>query len=632
MLNILRKHATSWLIKVALFLIVIVFIFWGGFSYTSMDASRIARVNDQYITLGEYEQTYNQIVEMYRRQLGNNFSEELARMMNLKQQALNMLIDRYVISEAAKDMGMLATTQEVQKKILEYPVFQKDGQFDQERYVQLLRQNRLTPEMFEQQLREDLSLENVTNFVKRQTEITDEEIAAEFRFSNSPIQIGYVEIEPKAYFDQVKVTDKVLEEYFEKDKERFKEPEKRKLAMVLLKADSYLPDVTVSQDEVNQYYDENASNYHKQAEVKARHILLTVEEDAPAAQVENVRAEAEKIRQEAKQKDADFAELARKYSQDPEAAKGGDLGYFTRDRMLPAIADAAFALEAGEISDLVRTPYGFHIIKVEDVRPERTIPLEEVRPEIELTLKKEKTRDIAYKEARNFADAVFAQGDIRKAAGVGGLELVETKEWLKQTDPIPGVSASPQVMEDLFRLTDKAVSDVIEVPEGFLVLQVEQIKAPEVPPFAEVKAKLEQTYKNEEASKLAQKAADDLLAAAKKLNSLEQAGKESHVEMKKSDWFTRSKPDSSLRFSGSAVNRLFQLDESKPFPDAPLDVGGNFQVVYQLIGKKAPPQEDMESRRSATAKKLQEEKQNQLWQAWLGNQRRTAKIEILKEL
>ena len=632
MLNVFRKHATSWLIKVALFLIVIVFIFWGGYSYTSRDASRLARVNNQYITFGEYEKTYNQMVEMYRRQLGNSFSEELVRMMNLKQQALNMLIDRYVISEAAENMGMVASTQEVQKKILEYPVFQKDGKFDQERYVLLLRQNRLSPEMFEQQLREDLSLENVTNFVKRQAAVTDEEIAAEFRFSNSPIQIGYVEIEPKSFISRVNVTDKVLEEYFEKNKERFKEPERRKFAMVLMKTDSYLKDVAVSGDEVNQYYAENETNYHKQAEVKARHILLSVDEDAPAAEVERVKAEAERILQEAKKKGADFAELAQKHSQDPAAANGGDLGYFTRDRMVPSFADAAFALKAGEISELVRTPYGFHIIKVEDVRPERTIPLEEVRAEIELTLKKEKARDIAYKEARNFADAVYAQGDIRKAASAGKVELVETQEWLKQIDPIPGVSASPQIMQALFKLTDKAVSEVMEVPEGFLVLQVEQIKEPEVPPFQEVKARLEQTYKNEEASKLAQQSADDLLAAAKKLNSLEQASKEHNLEMKKSNWFTRTKPDRSLRFAGSAVNKLFQLEESKPFPDAPLDVGGNFQVVYQLIGKKAPPPEDLDKERPALVKKLQEEKQNQLWQAWLENQRRSAKIEILKQL
>lgn len=632
MLNVFRKHATSWLIKVALFLIVIVFIFWGGYSYTSRDASRLARVNDQYITLGEYEKTYNQMVEMYRRQLGNSFSEELVRMMNLKQQALNMLIDRYVISEAAQNMGLVASTHEVQKKILEYPVFQQDGKFDQERYVLLLRQNRLSPEIFEQQLREDLSLENVTKFVKRQAVVTDEEIAAEFRFSNSPIQIGYVEIEPKSFIGRVNVTDKVLEEYFEKNKERFKEPERRKFAMVLLKTDSYLKDVTVSGDEVNQYYAENESNYHKQAEVKARHILLRVDEEAPAAEVERVKAEAEKLLQEAKKKGADFAELAQQHSQDPAAANGGDLGYFTRDRMVPSFADAAFALKAGEISELVRTPYGFHIIKVEDVRPERTIPLEEVSSEIELTLKKEKARDIGYKEARNFADAVYAQGDIRKAASAGKVELMETKQWLKQTDPIPGVSASPQIMQDLFKLTDKAVSEVMEVPEGFLVVQVEEIKEPEVPAFQEVKARLEEAYKNEEASNLAQKSADDLLAAAKKLNSLEQASKESNLEMKKSNWFTRTKPDRGLRFAGSAVNKLFLLEESKPFPDSPLDVGGNFQVVYQLIGKKAPPPEDLDKERPALVKKLQEEKQNQLWQAWLENQRRSAKIEILREL
>lgn len=632
MLNVFRKHATSWLIKVALFLIVIVFIFWGGYSYTSRDARRLARVNDKFITISEFDQSYNNLVEMYKRQFGDALSEDMLRKLNLKQQALNMLIQRYIVEEAAKNLGLAATAQEVQQQILQYPVFQKGGAFDQQRYVRVLQQNHMSPEMFEQQLREDLSIKNVESFVKRQSVVTDEEIAAEYRFSRSPIQISYAEIGPTSFMDQVKPTDEALKEYYEKHKETYKEPEKRKFSMVLFKTDSFLKDVQVSDQEIKEYYNENKDKYHKEAEVKARHILFRVSEDAPEAEVAKVKTEAQKVLDEAKQKGADFAELAKKYSQGPSAPKGGDLGYFTRNQMVPSFAEAAFALKPGEISGLVRTPYGFHIIKLEDARPERTIPLEEARSQIELTLKREKARDIAFDKARAFADAAYAEGNLKKAAQSSKLQVTETDRWVAESGSMPEVQAPPPVMKDLFALPQKGISNALEISEGFLIAQVEATKAPEVPPYDQVKVLVERNYRTQEAAKLAQKAAADLLAEAKKVNSLEQAAKEEKLAVKNSDWFSRSNPDRNLRVGGDSLSKMFQLEESKPFPEKPLDVSGQFFMVYQLIGKKAPPKEDLQKDRLQIEQQLQSEKQNQLWQAWLEQQHSKADIEILKEL
>lgn len=631
MLNVFRKHATSWLIKVALFLIVIVFIFWGGYSYTSRDASRLARVNDNYITMAEFDKSYNQLLEMYRRQFGNNFSEDMIRQLHLKEQALNMMIDRYLIGEAAQNLGLAASAHEVQQQILNYPVFQKNGAFDKDRYVRVLQQNRMSPEMFEQQLREDLSAQNVESFIKRQAPVTDEELMAEFRFNQSPIQIEYAQLNPQSFVTQVTPDEKTLKDYFEKNKEQYKEPEKRKFLMVTFLTDSYLKDVKVSEDEIKEYYDEHQSQYHKQAEVKARHILFRLPENAPEEQVVKVKAEAQKVLEEAKKKGADFAELAKKYSQGPSASKGGELGYFTRERMEPSFAEAAFALKPGEISGLVRTPYGFHIIKVEDVRPERTIPLKEARSEIELTLKRQKARDIAYEKARDFSDVAYADGDLKKAAQQDKLSVAETKDWIAQTGVLPDVTVPPQAMKDLFTLQDKEISDVLEAQQGFLIAQVDGIKAPEIPPYDQVKERVEQNYKMAEAAKMAEKAAAELLADAKKVNSLEQAGKEKQIEVKKSGWFSRLEPDPSLMIRGDALNKLFQLEESKPFPQSPLDVNHQFYLVYQLMGKKSPPREDLQKERPKLLATLQSQKQNQIWQAWLQQQRQKADIEIFKE-
>jgi len=213
MLDLVRKHARSWLIKVALFLIVIVFIFWGGYSYKTRQEGQMARVGDHYISINEYNQYYNQLVERYRQQLRDSFSEDLLRQMNLKKQALNLLIDRYIVSKAAQDLRLTATSEEIQQKLLEFPVFQTEGRFDKKRYELILRQNRFTPETFEQQMGQDLTLQKVEAFVKRRVPVMEQELMAEFRLNNTLIQTAYLLVDPKALETQVKVDEKALEDF-----------------------------------------------------------------------------------------------------------------------------------------------------------------------------------------------------------------------------------------------------------------------------------------------------------------------------------------------------------------------------------------------------------------------------------
>jgi peptidyl-prolyl cis-trans isomerase D len=631
MLDLVRKHARSWIIKVALFLIVLVFIFWGGYSYKTRQESEMARVGDSYISIAAYNQYYHQIVEMYRRQLGGAFSEELLRQMNLKRQALDLLIDRQIIAKAAQELGLAATPQEVQQQLLQYPVFQTDGQFDQRRYVFVLNQNRISPEAFEQQVGSDLSVQKVEAFIKRRALVTDGEIQTDFRFNYSLIQVAYVLFDPRSLEAQVKADDKSLSDYYQQNQNRYKDPEKRQISYVLLNPDSYLPDIRVTEKQVNDYYEDHDTDYHKEQEVRARHILFSLKEDASEADVAKVRAEAEKVLAEAKG-GKDFAELAKKYSNDPTAAENaGDLGYFTRGRMVPEFSDAAFNLKPGEISDLARSKYGFHIIKVEDVHPEKITPIEEARAEIELKLKGEKARDIAHQKARDLADAAYAQKDIKRATQAMKPPLTAVSASISQKDALPEIGGIPaQSVNKLFSLPEKGISDVIEVPQGFLVLQVEAIQAPQVLPIEQVKNQMEMDYRTDQASILAQKKASELLANARNLKSLDAAAKQEKLEVKKSDWFSRHEPDKDLPgLQEDAQNRIFELQEGQPFPEAPLMVGNRY-AVFQLLGRKLP-EENLEKERPAIAKHIEEEKQNIIWQTWLGEERKKSQIEIFRE-
>jgi peptidyl-prolyl cis-trans isomerase D len=632
MLDIVRKHARSWLIKVALFLIVIVFIFWGGYSYKARQEGHLARVGDHYISIHDYEQFYRQIVDMYRQQLRDSFSEDLLRRLNVRKQALNQLVDRYIIAAAAQGLGLKATTQEIQRKLYEFPAFQTDGKFDSKRYLFILRQNRINPETFEQEVGQDLTFQKTEAFIKRRAVVTEEEILADLRFNYTLFQVAYVFFDPKSFEAEVKVDEKSLESFYQQNQDRYKEAEKRQISYELFTPDSYLPEVRITENQIKDYYEDHGTDYHKEQEVRARHILFRVKDDASEAEIAKAQAEGEKVLMEAKE-GKDFTELARKYSQDPTVGEnGGDIGFFTRGRMVPEFSEAAFNLKAGEISNLVRSPYGFHIIKVEEVHPEKITLLDDVRGEIESKLKAERTRDIAQQRARSFADSANAQKDVNKTAQTMKLQLTGAGTWVSVGDVLPEVGGVPiQGQNKLFALPEKGISDVLEVPMGFLVAQVDVIQPPQVLPFEKAKDRVEKDYRTDQARILAENRASELLARSRALKNLEAAGAEAKLEVNKSDWFTRIEPDRGLGvLQGETESKVFRLTESDPFPDVPLKTGNRYAVL-QLLGRKLP-EEALEKERPTITRRLQGEKQNLLWQTWLGEERKKYQIEVFKEL
>jgi peptidyl-prolyl cis-trans isomerase D len=556
----------------------------------------------------------------------------MLKQFNLKRQALDALIDQFILSKAAKELGLEASEQEIQQRILDFAAFQSEGKFDQQRYNILLQQNRLTPETFERQIGEEIGREKLEAFVKRRASVTEEEIVADFRFTYQRIQLAYATFDPKDFEGRASVDDGKLRAYFQEHQENYREPEKRQFSYVKFKVDEFLSQVKVSEEEARQYYGDNEEKYHQAPEVKARHILFSVQENAPEAEVSKVKAEAEKVLAEAK-KGADFAALAVKHSKDESTAKnGGELGFFGRERMVQPFSDAAFSLKPGEISDLVRTPFGFHIIKVEDLRPESTKSFEQARTEVEEALKREKGRDLAFRKVTDFTDVVYAQQDLEKTAKSFQREVVKPEVWFAQTDTMPDMDgAGPEFMGKLFSLPDKGASDPMEVADGFVVVQVRAIQPERTMPFESVKDRVEKDYRVAEGRNLAQRSAADLLESARKSGSLEESARNGKVDVKKTDWFSRRQPDKDLKLRGDTLSRVFRLQMDQPFPESPLNDVGNRFVVCQLLGRQ-DPDADLEKERPAIARRLLSQKQNTVWRNWMDARRKQADIKILREL
>lgn len=631
MLDFVRKHAKSWLVKVALWIIVIVFIGWGGYAYQSRHETEVALVGDHYISVAEYNNSYNNMIEAYRRQFGAAFSDELARKLNVRQIALEAIIERYLIMKGADELGLTATTDEVRQRILQIPVFVSDGKFDTKRYENILRQMRLTPETFEQQMVEELTAFKVQSFVQRRAVVTEDEILADHHLNRDQVKVAYVLFDPKSYEDQVQVVDDALKTFYQNNQGNYMEPEKREIAYVLLNTEELAKDVALKENEAKAYYDDNIRQYEREKEVRARHILFRLKPDAPQGDIEKTRAEAQKVLDEAR-KGTDFSELAKKHSMDEGSGKkGGDLGFFTAKQMESAFSEAAFALKAGDVSDLVRTPHGFHIIKVEEIRPPRTSPFEEVKADIEKSLKIQKAQDIAYAKVRDLRDLAYARKDIGKAAAELKLQ-VTGQTWVEQTlspsesDPFP-----PPVTAKIFELAQGDVSDILETPKGLAVAQLKSIKRPQPIPLESIRERVVKDYTAEQGKVLAAQKASEVLKLAREKNSLADAAKIQNLSVRQSEFFSRQAPDKDLKLlRPESLGEVFDLQESRQFSAAPLELGNRY-VICQLQGRNPAVAPTAEESAEISARILRH-KQSVLWNAWLADIRRNTKIEKYKDI
>jgi peptidyl-prolyl cis-trans isomerase D len=628
MLDFVRKYSRSWGIKVLLWLVIIVFIGWGGYLYQTRHEYDIARVGEHYISTSEYQTAYNNMVEGVRKQFGGALPEELMRSLNLRERALQTLIQHYLILRGAKDLGLTATIDEVRRKILEIPAFQTEGKFDAKRYEGMLRQMRMTPDIFEQEMSEDITTRKVQAFIMGRAVVTEDEILTDHHLNRDQIKVAYVVFDPGSFEDNVTVAEPDLQTFYQNNQDRYMEPEKREIAYVLLNREDLEKEIHPGEDEIKRYYEDNVARFKREKQVRAQHILLRIKPDAPQADVDKIRAQAQKILDEAK-KGKDFTELAKKYSQDEATAKnGGELGFFSSKQMEPSFSAAAFALKPGEISELVRTPHGFHIIKSEEIAEARTAPIEEVRGDIEKDIKSQDAQDMAFKQARNLRDLAYARKDIDKAA----LEMkmrVSDPVWIAMPEDQP--LFPEQIKAKLFELGQGDVSDMLELPKGFAVAQVKSIKRPQPIPFENVKDKVTKDFRADQAKGLAQKNASEILAQAKEKGSLADVAKARNINLRQSGFFSRQDPDKDLKLlRGSSLTSIFSLEDSKPFPELPLELGNRF-MVCQLQGKN-PSGEPSQEEKAEISGRILRQKQTAIWTAWLIEVGRTTKVEKLKEV
>jgi peptidyl-prolyl cis-trans isomerase D len=528
MLDRMRRHK-GWL-KWSLALVVLTFVVFyiPDFLQTSTGAApseTLAEVEGEPITVREFNQRYQAQLQAYRNAYGAQMNEQLLRQLGIEQQILQQLVDEEAMVAEARRKKITVGDVEIRERILAIPAFQENGRFvGESRYRQILQfQNPpLSTSEFENNLRKALLVEKLRNAVTGWMSINDTEVADEFRRRNEKVRLDVVPITPDAFKSQVTVGDADIAAHFEKSKETYRIGEKRKIRYAILDVEQVRQTATVPEAEIEAFYKQNQQQYSTAEQAKAQHILFKIEGEDEAA----VKTKAEEVLKRARSGE-DFAALAKQFSQDDSNnAKGGDLGEFGRGAMVPEFEQAAFALKAGEISDLVKSPFGFHIIKLNGHRPAITRPLAEVRTEIEDQLKWKRAQELAEQMAKTIEGQVKTAVDLERVAKERNLQVQDTGLFLRD-DPIDGLGPSPEVSAQAFQLQEGAVSPMLRVARGWVFVTVTGKQEPYVPQLAEVRDKVRDDLVREKAAELAKskaaeiagtlKSAPDFAAAAKKL-------------------------------------------------------------------------------------------------------------------
>ena len=615
-------HERRRLVQIVLVLITLPFAFFGLESYRhSGDTGAPATVNGTKISQQEFETALRQQRDRMRQMLGANFDSAILESVEARRAILNNLVEQRLLIERARAAGLTVTDEQVAQVIGGIDAFKQDGKFDQKRYTTVLDSQNMSPLMFEARLRDDLLGQQLREAYAQNgyaaNAVADNVIA----INEQQRVISLAGVSLQSYMASVKADDVETKAYYDQNQQEFKLPEQAKVEYVIFSINDLMVKVDVKDEEVRKYYDARQAEFGTAEQRQAAHILIAVAADAPQADKDAAKAKAETLLKQVRQSPAQFAELAKQHSQDSGSAmNGGDLGWFARGVMTKPFDDATFALKSGEISGLVQSDFGYHIIKLLGVKPSEVRPFVEVRGEIVNKLRQQRAADSYAELAEKFSNTVYEQSDtLQPASELVGVKIVQSA-WLVK-GAAAGEPWSAKVMAAVF--SDDAVKNMrntaaIEIaPNTLLAAHILEYKPAAARSFDEVQDLIKQKILRKKSLDMAVKQGKMLLA------QLQQGGK---VAL---DWSVAQPITHAQhgKLEVSVVRQIFQADATK----LPQYVGSEsaqdgFVLVRVDSVKSSEKPDDM--KRTKYAQQLRQMTGDEMFQAYLKEVKAQAKIKL----
>ncbi|MDH4317910.1 MAG: SurA N-terminal domain-containing protein [Desulfobulbaceae bacterium] len=627
MLALFRKHAQSVVIQFIVVLIAVVFIFWGVGQNLSNKRSLVAKINNREISLKDFSIAYENTLENYRRQFGGSIPEGFIDNMDLKNQVLRQLVRRELLLDGAEDMGIIISDHAVQTQIQDMPAFQTDGHFDLARYKAILESNRLSTSGFEAETRADMRTQRVISVLNEIADIPEREIDDFLKFRNEEIRFDYVAFKQEQYLDKVEVTDEALEKFFDLHRDNYLSPKQVRLKYLVFNFVEYQKDIHPTEAEIAARYERDKDRYITAEQRHARHILFRVEEDALPEIREAQKNKAVEVLAQAKG-GKDFSELAKEYSEDSSNVKGGDLGFFSRGRMVKPFEDAAFSLHEGELSDIVESPFGYHIIKLEAIQPEVVRPLESVKDAISTAIASERAKGDTFNAASKIFNEIIIAGNLKNFAEKNDYPIKETDFFSRDNVPTD-TPTDPKFLENSFGLNKGELSSLVELQQGYAIIFAEDIHPPKTPELATVRDGVAKDYRAEKAAESARVAADEFLKRAATVADLKSVTGETAPEIKDSGFLKRMNPTTNPEVPYQLATAVLNNAWNRELPDTPVEVGNNL-YVFRITAHRASEEKIDDKERDQIKKQLLGQAGNRLLTDWLAMLEERADVWINK--
>src|SRR6185369_4038583 len=508
------------IVQVFLGLIILPFAFFGVDSYIKNVGSgdEVAKIGDIKITQQQFQQSVRDQQDRLRTQLGAQFDPKLLDNPEARNAILDDLINQRLLMIEANKKHLFVSDEAIRRTIGGIDAFKVDGQFSAERYEAALRGQGMSPAGFEAQLRQDLTLQQLAGAISQSSLIAHTVSDRLLALQTEKREVMEFRVGLDAYLDKVKLADGAVRKFYDDNSKQFELPEQAKAEYVVLSMETIGTQLTVSEAEIKAWYDGHKDKFRQPEERRASHILIASEKLGK----DKAKAKAEGVLKEVQKNPAAFADLAKKNSDDPgSAAKGGDLGFFGRGMMVKAFEETAFNLKEGEISGVVESDFGFHIIKVTGVHGAKEKPFAEVRGEIESELKLAGASRKFAEAAEAFSNTVYEQADSLKPVAEKFKLTIKQSDWLgRQANPANGPLANEKLLAALFSedsIKNKRNTEAVEIATNTLVAaRLVDYKPASLQPFDGVKASIETLLKRQEAQAQAKKDGESRLESLKK--------------------------------------------------------------------------------------------------------------------
>ncbi len=620
------------IIQAIVIIIALVFIFWGvGTNLMKRQEAAIV-VDDEEISFQQFQQAYDQAYTRLAQQFGGTLPKGLADNLNIKQQVISQLTQESLLRQGGREMGLTVSSREIQNEIETMVQFQENGSFSIERYRAILASNRLSPEKYEQSLRYELlgnkTIENISAFSQVTTDFEIEEL---YNLEKETVSVSYVVFRPDSYLADIDVVDDELAAWYEANGDSYKTEKEIKVGYLPFLYSDIGAKITIEDEQIAAYYDDHLTEYQIPETRHARHILFKAAPDASEQTHQQQQAKAEEILEKARSGE-DFAELARTYSEGPTAATGGDLGFFSEGQMVQPFNDAVFSMEAGEISDVVKTDFGYHIIKLEEIQLGGVKSLEEAKEEITAKLQLEQAKPMAFQMANSTYEGIIESGSLHAFLEKHAeTQLVET-DFFKRSSPPAGIISDPAFLDRAFGLKENELSSIVETADGYVIISAQAVKEPQVPDLAGIREEVEKDYRAEKAAEQAKHAAEELITETKDdAASFAESAGAMGLTVEQSGPLLKNDPEHASAFPQGLVADAFRLSLSSPVSPEPGLVGQDY-YVFRFDERKPPEAAMSDEDRSRYQELLLQFKQQRVVDAWLRNRQAKADIHVHRSL